>query len=146
MYWNWRNVWPWQTGWGINRNMRCIEIGKPQEIQRAEWWLIETWDVLKFLTGWCSWNGMPINRNMRCIEMAAGRMESKRIMKINRNMRCIEIQQPLHSGCSAPRLIETWDVLKWQRNARNDFGCKINRNMRCIEINLQFILYHRLKD
>ena len=33
-----------------------------------------------------------------------------------------------------PRLIETWDVLKFSYN-RNDFRMiRINRNMRCIEI------------
>ena len=104
---------PWADVPTINRNMRCIEICSGCHSHRIEKGLIETWDVLKYWLILSKPLSPPkINRNMRCIEITRIIAKTNWRSRINRNMRCIEIQQPLHSGCSAPRLIETWDVLK----------------------------------
>ena len=53
----------------INRNMRCIEILLPPSPLQSLLRLIETWDVLKFVRV-CRFSALfSINRNMRCIEM-----------------------------------------------------------------------------
>ena len=49
-------------------------------------------------------------------------------------MRCIEIMKRWCTTTLEIRLIETWDVLKFQRVACNKDKIVINRNMRCIEI------------
>ena len=55
-------------------------------------------------------------------------------LSINRNMRCIEMTISDSHSCFLPRLIETWDVLKWNHLRPSTAVFKINRNMRCIEI------------
>ena len=70
----------------INRNMRCIEIGKDRERNRKQFW---------------------INRNMRCIEIHRHCMGSIRQTGINRNMRCIEIDIVAPAPPCPTRLIET---------------------------------------
>ena len=56
-------------------------------------------------------------------------------LRINRNMRCIEIPDKLDRYRAESRLIETWDVLKWEMDRSGiDPEYLINRNMRCIEI------------
>ena len=77
----------------INRNMGCIEI----TFQLFQ-------NVLLF------W----INRNMGCIEMQLDIFDMTRPALINRNMGCIEIEFQYLKGIYKFRLIETWDVLKWQ--------------------------------
>ena len=120
------------------------------------WWLIETWDVLKFVSLFF----YPLCRQ-RLIETwdvlkwMHGKRQS-RIKLINRNMRCIEIcirqlspcitvwlietwdvLKSLSSSCCKAVLfwlIETWDVLKYIFEKRIKEVIAINRNMRCIEI------------
>ena len=70
--------------------MRCIEMKYWIPEQNDEWWLIETWDVLK-------WSCERVR--------ISGRL-------INRNMRCIEIRRCTGWSDRESRLIETWDVLK----------------------------------
>ncbi len=53
---------------------------------------------------------------------------------INRNMRCIEIFNGVPMTHIRPRLIETWDVLKFLLPYKLSLNQLINRNMRCIEI------------
>ena len=50
MYWNSSATIATISGWLINRNMRCIEIGTATAQPPAELRLIETWDVLKFFS------------------------------------------------------------------------------------------------
>ena len=80
---------------------------------------------------------------MRCIEMPFRHRCAHTSCMINRNMRCIEI--PIFFGLHQhlPRLIETWDVLKFRcranppresRSCRGGQKAEINRNMGCIEI------------
>ena len=64
-----------------------------------------------------------INRNMRCIEIWSAGEVRVLPLPINRNMRCIEIDavsadhEPIYE-----RLIETWDVLKYEFRNRNQYG------------------------
>ena len=114
MYWNRPRLRRCAARWWINRNMRCIEIWYNGRAFRRRTW---------------------INRNMRCIEIATLPKERGRTPAINRNMRCIEMTAGRWSNTSRSRLIETWDVLKFDNAPDiNISTIKINRNMRCIEM------------
>ena len=53
---------------------------------------------------------------MRCIEInLLGSLFVQRVL-INRNMRCIEMLQVAFASQSDIRLIETWDVLKYDHS------------------------------
>ena len=53
---------------------------------------------------------------MRCIEICTFKKRGISAPKINRNMRCIEIPVGIAIFPLKPtRLIETWDVLKWNQ-------------------------------
>jgi len=78
------------SGW-INRNMRCIEMAGKWYLVVFGYWLIETWDVLKWLEARV-YDGYNL---------------------INRNMRCIEIPSAASARFVNTWLIETWDVLKF---------------------------------
>ena len=117
--------------------MRCIEILVFFFVRPCLYWLIETWDVLKYICSrTCScpflrlietWDvlkfsgagaynaGVAINRNMRCIEINILLLVVLPFPPINRNMRCIEIHVS-HNIIEQP--------------------CRINRNMRCIEMGI----------
>ncbi len=53
---------------------------------------------------------------MRCIEISNRKGDYDYYEEINRNMRCIEILLWMWLLLSFPRLIETWDVLKWLKD------------------------------
>ena len=119
--------------------------------------LIETWDVLKYLS-LCQFNsGLWINRNMRCIEMKIYSfrhffvfrlietwdvlksiifpVEYGRLLSINRNMRCIEIQLgKLKLFCKLLINRNMRCIEMGTATARAKPVHPINRNMRCIEI------------
>ena len=60
-------------------------------------------------------------------------------------MRCIEITVITATKRQVQRLIETWDVLKFQSLVGTAIGgVRINRNMRCIEMLLKGILEPRI--
>ena len=153
----------------INRNMRCIEIcvesnSMPGIFGLIETWdvlksgqlaksacchcrLIETWDVLKYIQYSFLRSSTQINRNMRCIEIIQNTPESPARFPINRNMRCIEMS-PIWQYWDRPcRLIETWDVLKSNKELTEGYKITINRNMRCIEMTFSLLhspLYQRI--
>ena len=53
-------------------------------------------------------------------------------------MGCIEIQEEIPTQTANPRLIETWDVLKYSFKTTSIVLRLINRNMGCIEISFCF--------
>ena len=119
----------------INRNMGCIEIIRRTRVKEWLNWLIETWDVLKSINADFTFNTSirlietwdvlksvsspstpsptTINRNMGCIEIVGLALRQLFVGQINRNMGCIEIQWTFLTRRLLPRLIETWDVLKY---------------------------------
>jgi len=97
----------------INRNMRCIEMRWCPPASVMDLWLIETWDVLKWQLKSTRNPWKMINRNMRCIEIHDLLIHLLVPAWINRNIRCIEIYRVPRLWCPLARLIETWDVLKF---------------------------------
>ena len=69
MYWNRCYVSDLERAFGININMRCIEIILPELQECRCLWLTLTWDVLKSITSKLLLIFSPININMRCIEI-----------------------------------------------------------------------------
>ena len=78
---------------------------------------------------------------MGCIEIKNYRVRYSVCAEINRNMGCIEIYLAYLIKGNAPRLIETWDVLKSLRHGYIRVRIKINRNMGCIEIRLSVVRF-----
>ncbi len=72
MYWNLLLIIFVTPLFMINRNMRCIEMFRANVKVEIVYWLIETWDVLKYLQSLPLDKMYKINRNMRCIEILKG--------------------------------------------------------------------------
>ena len=75
-------------------------------------WLIETWDVLKSVKGYCKDMGEMINRNMRCIEICAYKRDSAGDNRLIETWDVLKCCLTTFTNRRNTGLIETWDVLK----------------------------------
>ena len=93
--------------------MRCIEIIAGYENNIKRFWLIETWDVLKYGVGCANLVDTGLIETWDVLKSEFAFPPLGGVFTINRNMRCIEIRYfSLHIH-PVTRLIETWDVLKF---------------------------------